>query len=253
MLTYITTCRDDIEYLDTVEETIKYCNDPDFRAIVVDDFSSTPLYDIVSRWNDPRVSLFRITEDKGFNSHGARNLAMQHTTTKWNCLVDIDYRVVGVDNIIRMIKDGDLEDTTPHFFPVIHTFEGQTSPHRESINDFVVTKQLFWKVGGYDPEFIGLHSGDRLLIARMMANHIHKMNSLLFDAHLEALRSPYSTTVIDESITNPRSERFSDDRRFYYIGPTTDNEIRQSMAAAIRRHAAGLSCNPTPFKWEKQI
>lgn len=249
MLTYITTYYNNPEFLDTLEETMRYCSDQRLKMIIVDDGSEQPIDDVVAKWNDPRVSLYRITEDLGFNSHGARNLAMKETITEWNILVDIDYRLVNVDNILSQLEAGELESDIPHFLPVAHTFEGKTTPHRESINDFLVTKTAFWKAGGYDPEFTGLHYGDRMFISRMMG--LKKGNSLIFGSHLEALRSPFAITQVDESITDPRKERYSDDRKYLYVSAETAAELNHEIVQVTARHRDGGQANSVPFEWER--
>lgn len=262
MLTYITTVYNDEQYLSHVQEMLAECKDDRLKVIIVDDYSDRSIEPIIEAWNDPRVSLFRVTEDKGFNSHGARNLAMQHTTTEWNLLVDIDYKVVGIQSIIDQIANNELEPTTPHFLGVMHTYDDKlpyvrdTAPSRASINDFLVTKTLFWKAKGYDAEFIGFHFGDRTFIERMIAcgpRPTKVFMSLLFDVHLEALRSPYSATYHDSRIQKVTDERFSSDRKRLYVHPDSTLELQSREVIVKEKHANGESTNPTPFTWEQLI
>lgn len=262
MLTYITTVYNDEAYLSHIQEMLTECKDDRLKVIIVDDYSDQPIEPIVKAWNDPRVSLYRVTEDKGFNSHGARNLAMQHTTTEWNLLVDIDYKIVGIQSIIDQIVENELEPNTVHFMGVIHAYEDklpyirETSPSRASINDFLVTKTLYWKAKGYDSEFIGFHFGDRAFIERMIElgpRPTEVFLSLLFDVHLEALRSPFSETYHDPRIQRVTDEKFSGDRKRLYVHPDSTLELQSRELQVKEKHIKNESTDPTPFTWEQQL
>jgi glycosyltransferase involved in cell wall biosynthesis len=252
MLTYITTCYNDFQYLDQLEETMEYCKDERLKMIIVDDCSDQPIDPIVRAWDDPRVSLYRITDDLGFNSHGARNLAMKETTTEWNVLIDIDYRLIGVDALLEMLDNKELEPNIPHFFPVSHSYDGRLTPTRASINDFVVTSKLFWKAKGYDPEYYGIHYGDREFITRMSTQHPQFASSLLVGSHLDGLRSPLATIFVDSSI-GPNEEVFNEDRSILSIGSDVRDTLRYRMYQCRNRHENNTQINYLPFNWIKQI
>lgn len=252
MLTYITTCYNDFQYLDQLEETMEYCKDERLKMIIVDDCSDEPIDQIVRAWDDPRVSLYRITDDLGFNSHGARNLAMKETTTEWNVLIDIDYRLIGVDTLLEMLDNKELEPSIPHFFPVSHSYDGEKDPSRTSINDFLVTSNLFWKAKGYDPEYYGIHYGDREFINRMCSQHPHFASSLLVGTHLNSLRSPFATMVVDTNL-DPLEEQFSHDRTKLRVGSDVQSNLHYQMYECRRRHENNTTINHLPFNWIKQI
>lgn len=252
MLTYITTCYNDFQYLDQLEETMEYCKDERLKMIIVDDCSDEPIDQIVRAWDDPRVSLYRITDDRGFNSHGARNLAMKETTTEWNVLIDIDYQLAGVDTLIEMLNNNELDPRAPHFFPVVHSFAGDTAPSRPSINDFIVTKKLFWNAKGYDPEYYGLHHGDRQFIDRLLWCHPHNTTELLVGTYINALRSPYATAVVDPSLS-VLEEKFNEDRTILHVGTSVQDHLHTAMYDSRIRHENNTPIEYLPFNWIKQI
>lgn len=253
MLTYITTYYDDVGCLDHLQQLMAGCSDPRLQMIIVDDFSDKPIDNIVKSWNDPRVRLFRVTEDMGFNSHGARNLAMQQTNTEWNVLIDVDYKLVGVDILLQQLENNELEEDIPHFFGVVHSFIGKTKIERASVNDFLVSKTLYWKAKGYDPEYIGFHAGDRRFITRLHEARRQPVNSMVIGPHLEALRSPYTKTIIDKNLKDVKSEYFSINRDIMYIAPGSELALHNAELQCDRRHVRGEDADPTPFKWEQQI
>ena len=108
----------------------------------------------------PNMRLFRVLDDIGFNSHGARNLLMKQTRTEWNMLSDIDrrYPVDTFKNIIAREPIGKLKKG------VYYPFQNLKREKEQSINEYVVSKTDFWKAGGYDEEFVNIHWGDRIFI-----------------------------------------------------------------------------------------
>jgi len=108
----------------------------------------------------PNMRLFRVLKDIGFNSHGARNLLMKQTRTEWNMLSDIDrkYPESTFANIIKKELNNELKRGT--YYP----FCNIKKSNDVSINEYVVSKADFWRMGGYDEEFVNIHWGDRLFL-----------------------------------------------------------------------------------------
>jgi glycosyltransferase involved in cell wall biosynthesis len=252
MLTYITTYYDDdtrneAKHLERLLKQLKDYNNPNLKLIVVDDASpNVPAKDVIAEYKNDNITLFRVTEDIGFNSHGARNLAMQHTTTKWNLLVDNDNMVVGLDNIFEQLDS--LEEDKMHFFPVVHKFSGQSSPTRPSVNDFLITKKLFWLVEGYDSELFGFHIGDQEFLQKV--NKIRgKQYSVIYGSEIHALESPFADNVRDNSIGG--NGLFYD--RINHKLITTDEHIDRQVdakLAAVERIRKKQKNVPITFKWE---
>lgn len=110
----------------------------------------------------PHMHLYRVTDDIGFNSHGARNLLMKQTTTDWNLMSDIDRRypldtLKGISKAVeeRLVQRG-------QYYSLYEMI--QCSPDRFSVNDYLVHRKDFWKTGGYDEEFVNIHWGDRYFL-----------------------------------------------------------------------------------------
>lgn len=106
----------------------------------------------------PSMRLFRVKEDLGFNSHGARNLLMKQTETDWNVMSDIDrrYPIETFESIVA----ADLQRGCYYSFYEVT----QSSPDRFSVNDYLVHRDDFWTTGGYDEEFVNIHWGDRYFL-----------------------------------------------------------------------------------------
>ena len=247
MFTVITTYYEEPFFL---KKFIKTHADANYDVIVVDDGSKiTPAINIFNSMHFGKIKLFRAVEDLGFNSHGCRNLAMQQSKTQWNILVDIDYQI----NSINKLLIGVLNKEVLYAFPV-ENFKTELPPtgyHRKSINDFVVTKDLFWRAGGYDTEFTGAHYGDRLFIRRMTSGkNVGKL--LNQGVWLRELRSPHCIKRIIKS-----DQVFQYSTRDPYI-ITTSTSFHDRLTIIDKKvkqeRAIGVLCgDPVPFKWEQQL
>jgi hypothetical protein len=129
---------------------------------VIDDGSQiTPASEIIKE-GAANISLYRVTEDLGFNSHGCRNLGMKVAPTSWVLLSDIDmiYPISTLNEILLDIENFKISQDLYYQFKLIN-YKSTT------LNNFLVHKDTFWKTGGYDEEFTGLHYGDRTFLANL--------------------------------------------------------------------------------------
>ena len=127
--------------------------------IIVDDGSEEyPAYDVAIQYPHIPLKLFKIKEDLGFNSHGARNLAMKHVETEWALLSDIDR--AGFNPLLVILHRYIKSSTKNEYF---HWMTNEL----EGVNDYCIRVKDFWVSGGYDEEFVNKHFGDRIFIDRL--------------------------------------------------------------------------------------
>lgn len=124
---------------------------PGINFTIIDDGSSKhPLNadQIPPHWN-----IYRITEDVGWNNEGAKNLAMHVSDTEWNLIGDADHPVRhhSVRSLPSLV---DTLDPTIAYRPV------RMVGKKRGINCFLLTKTLFWDIGGYDETYQGLYGYD---------------------------------------------------------------------------------------------
>jgi hypothetical protein len=138
-------------------ETLPTCIKDRLRFVVVDDCSpTTPAFSVVSQrmWTI-RLRLFRIEVDIRWNWLGARNIGMQHAATGWCVLTDMDH-VVPEETLKSLIRGNHSSKAIYRFSRKESTGE-QIHPHP---NSMFMTRDMFWKIGGYDERMSGYYGSD---------------------------------------------------------------------------------------------
>lgn len=148
----------------------EYKNNYDCYFQIIDDASPVPinLKKIPSHW-----SVYKINEDIGWNNEGARNVLMETSKTEWNFLVDMDYMLTE-ENIKRLID----------IIPKLNenkAYKLSASPHKQSINNILITKKVFNEIGGYDKAFLGMYGNDVTVLAKL------KKIETLYDVKLKRI------------------------------------------------------------------
>lgn len=131
-------------------------------AIIVDDGSPTPL---------ERVGLhpfplrqFRIDQDIAWNWIAARNIGMHHAADGWCLMTDMDH-VVPVETAEALVY-GQHDPAVAYAFSRSEHTGAKVHPHSAS---WLLTKELFWKIGPYDESYSGVYGSDGLYRRRLMA------------------------------------------------------------------------------------
>lgn len=145
------------------------------EIIIVDDGSPDPAVSVpfpASIGTLPELSVYRITEDRPWHQHAARNLGAHVARGPWLLLTDMDHMLTAAnaDQLIKRL--GKLDLGTAYF---LHRIEADTGlptlgrddrpkPHP---NSFVMTRDLYWQAGGYDEDFCGIYGTDGLFKSRL--------------------------------------------------------------------------------------
>jgi hypothetical protein len=126
------------------------------RFIVVDDGSpKTPARDVLAGVDDFSLRLFRIETDIRWNWLAARNIGAHEAETTWLVLTDMDHQVP-VDTWRGVLHADHRPDTIYAFSRKEHTGQSITAHP----NSWLITKELFWTVGGYDETLSGHYGTD---------------------------------------------------------------------------------------------
>lgn len=126
------------------------------ELVLVDDGSPKhPLGMSLGPVGDLDVRVFRIELDVRWNWIAARNIGFRHADTEWCLVTDMDH-VVSTETLDACIH-------SKHDSGVIYGFSRQEhtgssiAPHP---NSWLMTKRMFWRVGGYDEALSGHYGTD---------------------------------------------------------------------------------------------
>lgn len=186
-----------------------------FSVVVVDDGSPTvPATAAVESIRASRDSfylprLFRIDVDVPWNWLAARNIGAHHAVDGWLLLTDMDH-VVPAETLRSVVYGQHDPNVVYAFSRREHT--GETiHPHSAS---FLMTKAMFWKIGGYDETLSGVYGTDGLYRKRLAAKApIHVLTDVL-------VRHEYvddsSTTQFERKTDRMAAEKH---RKMAHVGP----------------------------------
>lgn len=110
---------------------------------------------VLDGWRDDRVRLFEIHEDRRWNWLAARNIGMHHAHEGWCLLTDMDHVVNG--DTFRSVIYGDHNPEVIYGFSRVEHTGAVIGSHP---NSWLMTRAMFWKVGGYDETLSGLYGSD---------------------------------------------------------------------------------------------
>lgn len=208
------------------------------EIIIVDDCSPEPATDIQVPAGMPPISIYRIAEDRPWHQHAARNLGAHVAEAPWLLLTDMDHMLTAhaADALIRRI--GKLDPECAYFLNRIEVDtgeptrneKGERKPHP---NSFVMTRDLYWRVGGYDEDYCGIYGTDGLFKERLFREAAKG-----FLKHVPLVR--YWREIVADASTNdqPRKE---------------GRKPGDKQAVAIRKKAEGREGQITTlnFTWER--
>lgn len=180
-----------------------------------------------------RVRLFRIPWDYGFNNHGGRNLAMRFVRNEWCTLIDVD----NVMDEAFCEKLHEMIDSAPEDTFIIHNAD--LTPNKDTLNHFTLKHSQFWRCGGYDEEFMGIHYGDKVFRHRLDSHYtgiwMPEETPLRFSRGMHKIKESeqfnITTYVNDEYVQHPPDkyrvaiEQYCYDRN--EIKRNIDNDYRE--------------------------
>jgi len=132
------------------------------ELIIVDDHSNedNKASNIFSEINLPYKKLFYVHEDIPWNQHCARNIGVKEASAEWIFLNDIDH-VLNPYMCNKCIFNHNISNINKLYYNFSRIYISDGQKINSPVNIFLLTKDNFWKVNGYDEDFCGTYGGDR--------------------------------------------------------------------------------------------
>ena len=175
----------------------------ELEVIVVDDGSPQfPAIDVRRASGLPAFSIFRVSKDIRWNQDAARNIGAYEARAPWLLLTDIDH-VVPASSLIAILE-GERSEQSFYTLGRIKYYGGEA---RESHpNSYLMTKKLYWDIGGHDEDYAGVYGKDFLFRKRALrrANEVHLPDIVLARVGTAVVKDAGSTTITREHTLHRR-------------------------------------------------
>jgi len=221
------------------------------EIIIVDDGSpAETAEDVLRNLSGLPLSLYRVTEDRPWHQHGARNLGAHVATGEWLLMTDMDHIVPGstLAEILRLLPE--LSDRTVLTFGRVDaprrliwfadewtSFErtrredGSLKPH---VNSFAISKKNYWRIGGYDEDLCGIYGTD---------GHFRKR--LFGPGSVERHLSHAPLIRVDRDVINDASTR--------NVERKTPGRTKIKQRIVLEKLIAKRAITTLNFPWEKVL
>lgn len=185
------------------------------EIIIVDDGSPEPAVNVARLYHGelPALSIYRVLEDRPWNQHSARNIGCHEARGEWLLLTDVDH-VIPSDTLKTAIgfddpgcgytfarRDAPTGEpwTSDHWSTMTHTLNrlGERKPH---VNSMALTREAYWRVGGYDETYSGVYGTDSLFRRRLWSALRHE------ECPMPLIRVDRSVIPDASTTTLPRQE-----------------------------------------------
>lgn len=210
------------------------------KIILVDDGSPvSPAARVPRPYGMPEIEIYRVIEDRPWHQHGARNLGAKMADGEWLVLTDMDHMLES-EAAVRLVKMRDRGQLDPRTCYMLDRIEADTreptrapngipKPHP---NSFVMSRALYWQIGGYDERATGIYGTDALFRKRAF--------SIGRQGHLEIALVRYWRDLVADASTEglPRKEG-------------RDNAARARILEQIARDPGGRKV--LDFEWERVL
>ena len=125
------------------------------KLIVVDDGSPEPIQEAKRHVGLP-IELYRVGVDVRWNQDACRNIGVHHVKTEWVLLTDIDHLIPQAT--LEKILTIKLDRAQVYKFSRVSLPD--LEPYKPHPNSWLMTKDMYERIGGYDERFAGYYGTD---------------------------------------------------------------------------------------------
>ncbi len=195
------------------------------RIILVDDGSPEPM-----KIEDVGIDMlaYRVLKDIRWNKDGARNLAMLQTPDEWALMTDMDH-LLTAENAKKMVEH--VWEAGAFYQPYRIWPWGEPTEGRHQ-NSFILRREDFWKIGGYDEDWTGWYGSDTTFRKNLRAVAKMKPTDVFSLIH-------YEGTIVDASTSD-------------FGRKGSEHYFRQNKKLCKKRKSRAYKAkNPIRFEWEQ--
>jgi hypothetical protein len=140
------------QYPDEIKDAVTF--------FITDDCSTEkPLCSVFKKIDGLDIHAFQILEKRKWNGFSCWNIGAKNCATKWLVITDIDL-LIPVDSmteLVRRLRDANIDGNWVYRFRRVDAATGrEMKTHSMTL---LMTRELYWKIGGFDEEFAGIHVG----------------------------------------------------------------------------------------------
>jgi hypothetical protein len=146
-------------FLRQVEEWENYPSEIQDRlkVYITDDCSpNNPITEVLRFPERIEGHAYRIKEKVAWNWIAGRNIAAHNADTKWLLITDLDHIVIK-DNMIKILDGLDTMNPSSVFWFSRERRDG--IPMKDHSNSYLMTREMYWRIGGHDEYMSGLYFG----------------------------------------------------------------------------------------------
>lgn len=167
---------------------------PGVEVIVVDDGSAVPA-------QADGCAIYRVAKDIPWHQDGARNLGAHVAAGEWLLLLDIDHAIGAAElrrllGLLPMLGRG-------HAYRLLRQMVGCGSPLKRAANIWLMRREDFWRVGGYDERLCGSYGTDMEFRPRLRRTLVEKNLPITVDVYLGRNVPDASTRGLDRTVVKP--------------------------------------------------
>ena len=230
-----------------LEKQLDYwCNYPSkvnnfLRVVLVDDGSPDyPAFEVLKHHELPEfpLHLYRAKENIIYNHSGGFNLAYTKVEDGWTLMTDMDH-VIPYKSISRLMSKELNPDSVYRFNRKRMVNENEFVTHKRHLDSILLTKAMYWRVGGFNEDFRGYWNGVSYLFRKKL-KHIAKIEFL---SDIYSLFFP--NTVVSDSENTKYGKQYSE----YDIhqDPIMERKLRKALLKLKKPE------NIIRFEWEQMI
>jgi hypothetical protein len=105
------------------------------------------------------IQVYRVLEDRPWGQDAARNIGMRHCETGWALMTDMDH-VLKRFEVPHFMDFVEKRAVRGCYYMPNRKVARDMSPYHPHPNTFVMHREDFWAMGGYDEDFVGFYGSD---------------------------------------------------------------------------------------------